>query len=60
MSVSAAPATPRWSPSSATAVAPPGRRTRSATRDGADGGVLALVLGDEQHLLLVTDVDLVR
>ena len=26
-------------------------------RDGADGGVLALVLGHEQHTLLVADVD---
>ena len=51
-------ATPRATPSSWAPRPPPGRRTRSATLgDGADGGELALVAGDEDDALLPAGVD---
>ena len=54
----AAPATPRCRPSRATARPPPGRRIRSVTcGDGPDLRVLVVVLGHEQHAILVADVD---
>ena len=57
-SVWAAPATPRWRPVRVTALPPPGSRTRSATSATVPtSGVLALVARDEQHALLVADVD---
>ena len=57
-SVSAAPAIARWRPFSATAVSPPGSRTLSVTSATVPTlRVLAVVLGDEQHALLVADVD---